>query len=129
MPTQQSYTFASHTSRHSSRSVQKSMPAPRQNKFNFFLPSLQCFNFFATHNRHKISWTETAKTLTESDLTLTKDKRPACNRRLAKVAVQCSAVRQLAEVNQTLILCINPDSYRDGKNRHLRQSANFYGQV
>jgi len=115
MPTQQSYTFASHTSRHSSRSVQKSMPAPRQNKFNFFLPSLQCFNFFATHNRHKISWTETAKTLTESDLTLTKDKRPACNRRLAKVAVQCSA--DTFVVNQTLVLRISTC----GKNRHHRQ--------
>ena len=40
-----------------------------------------------------------------------------------KLAAQCSAVRQLAEVNQTLVLRINPDSYRDGKNRHLRQAA------
>jgi len=34
-------------------------------KFIFFSdPSV--FYFFATHNRHKNSWTETAKTLTES---------------------------------------------------------------
>jgi hypothetical protein len=48
MPTQQSYTFASHTSQPTSQSLQKSMPAPRQDKFNFFLPSLRCFNFFPT---------------------------------------------------------------------------------
>jgi len=43
---------------------------------------------------------------------------------LAKVAVQFSAVRQLAEVNQTLVLRINIC----GKNRHLRQAAKRYGQ-
>jgi len=50
------------------------------------------------------------------------------NSSLAKVAVQCSAVRQLAEANQTLVLRINPDSYRDGKNRHLLLAVNRYGQ-
>jgi len=49
--------------------------------------------------------------------------RAAQNSVLAKVAVQCSAVRQLAEVNQTWVLRINPDSYRDDKNRQLRQAA------
>jgi len=43
----------------------------------------------------------------------------AYNSGLAKVAVQCSAVRQLAEVNQTFVLRINIC----GKNRHLRQAA------
>jgi len=41
------------------------------------------------------------------------------NSGLAKVAVQCSAVRQLAEVNQTFVLCINICS----KNRRLLVAA------
>jgi len=40
------------------------------------------------------------------------------NRRLAKVAVQCSA--DTFVVNQTFVLRINIS----GKNRHLRQAAN-----
>ena len=44
-----------------------------------------------------------------------KDKTPAGNRRLAKVAVQCSAGTFV--VNQTLVLRINIC----GENRHLRQ--------
>jgi hypothetical protein len=53
---------------------------------------------------------------------------------LAKVAVQCSADTFPAEagqvvVNQTLVLRINPDSYLDGENRHLRQVRNRYPQV
>jgi hypothetical protein len=88
MPTQQSYTFASYTSQPTSQSLQKSMPAPRQDKFNFFLPSLRCFNFFATHSRHISSWTETAKTYTGQGLTMTVDRRPACNSGFAKKRVQ-----------------------------------------
>ena len=42
------------------------------------------------------------------------------NTGLAKVTVQYSAVRQLAEVNQSLVLRINICA----KNRHLRQAAN-----
>jgi len=38
---------------------------------------------------------------------MTEERCPAANR-LAKVAVQCSAVRLLAEANQTLVLRINP---------------------
>ena len=44
------------------------------------------------------------------------------NSGFAKVAVQRSADSFV--VNQTLVLRINPDSYRDGKIRHLRQAAN-----
>jgi len=51
----------------------------------------------------------------------TKESRPH-NSGLAKVAVQCSAYTFV--VNQTLILRINTDSYRDGENRHLRQAPN-----
>ena len=118
MPTQQSYTFASHTSQTTSQSLQKSMPAPRQDKFNFFLPSLRCFNFFATHNRHKNSWTATAKSYTGLGLTMTRDRRPACNTGLAKVAVQCSA--DIFVVNQSLVLRIKIC----GENCHIRQARN-----
>jgi len=48
------------------------------------------------------------------------------NSGLAKVAVQCSADIPIAigiVVNQTFVFRINPDSYQDGKNRHLRQAA------
>jgi hypothetical protein len=44
--------------------------------------------------------------------------------RLAKVAVKCSA--DTFVVNQRLVLRINPDSYRDGENRHLLVAANRY---
>jgi len=43
------------------------------------------------------------------------------NSGLAKVAVQCSA--DTFEVNQTLVLRMNPAEMRDGKNRHLRQAS------
>jgi len=43
---------------------------------------------------------------------------PATNRRLAKVAVQCSA--ESFVVNQSLVLRINIC----GENRHLRQAPN-----
>ena len=49
----------------------------RVNSFFSSLPSV--FYFFATHNRHKNSWTETAKTHTGQGLTMTEDRRPACN--------------------------------------------------
>jgi hypothetical protein len=88
MPTQQSHTLPSRTSRHTSQNLAKSVPAPPQDKFNFFLPALRCFNFFATHNRHKNSWTETAKTFTDKGLTMTEDRRPAYNSGFAKKRVQ-----------------------------------------
>jgi len=50
-------------------------------------------------------------------------KRAATNRRLAKVAVQCSADSFV--VNQSLVLRINIC----GENRHLRQAPKRYGQV
>jgi hypothetical protein len=42
------------------------------------------------------------------------------NTGLAKVAIQSSS--DTFEVNQSLVLRINPDSYRDGENRHLRKA-------
>jgi hypothetical protein len=46
------------------------------------------------------------------------ERRAAYNRRLAKVAVQCSA--DTFVVNQTLVLRINIC----GENRHFREAAN-----
>ena len=48
------------------------------------------------------------------------------NTGLAKVAVQCSA--DTFVVNQSLVLRINPDSFRDDENRHLRQAPKRYKQ-
>jgi len=53
---------------------------------------------------------------------MTTQRNTAGNRRLAKVAVQCSADSFV--VNQSLVLRINIC----GKNRHLRQAPNRYGQ-
>ena len=120
MPTQQSYTFASHKSQHTSQSLQKSMPAPRQDKFNFFLPSLRCFNFFATHSRHINSWTETAKSHTGQSLTMTEDRRPACNSGFAKKRVQWliehSTSHQILWYVDSLVL----------RNPLLRKATNRY---
>jgi hypothetical protein len=56
--------------------------------------------------------------------TLSGQDSTTANTDLAKVAVQCSA--DAFVVNQTLVLRINPDSYRDGENRHLRQAWERY---
>jgi hypothetical protein len=46
------------------------------------------------------------------------EERAADKTGLAKVVVQCSADTFL--VNQSLVLLINPDSYRNGENHHFR---------
>jgi hypothetical protein len=120
MPTQQSYTLASPTSKPTSQSLQKSMPAPRQDKLNIFLPSLRCFNFFATHSRHISSWTETAKIYSGQGLTMTEDRRPACNSTYPKGGVSCS--KESFVVNQTLVFQIK----FGGKSPALRVAANRY---
>ena len=51
------------------------------------------------------------------------ESKPAANRRLAKVAVQCSA--DTFVVNQSLVLRINIC----GENRHLRQAPKRYRSV
>ena len=110
------HTFASHTSPYTDQSLQKSMlfGNPERNSFFFSHPSV--FYFFATHSRQKNRWTKTAKTQANSDLTMSEDRRPACNTGLAKVAVQCSA--DTFVVNQSLVLRISIC----GENRHLRQA-------
>lgn len=86
---QQSHTYRIRTSQHTDQKCGKSVPAPTQDKFNFYLPALRCFNFFATHSRHKNSWTKTAKTLTDKELTMTEDRRPAYNTGFASGGVTC----------------------------------------
>jgi len=112
------HTFASRTCPSTNQSLQKSVlfTSPKRNSFFSSLPSV--FYFFATLSRNKNGWTETAKTFTDSGLTITEDRRPACNTGLAKVAVKCSADSFV--VNQTLVLRINIR----GENRHLRQARN-----
>jgi hypothetical protein len=56
------------------------------------------------------------KTPQTMDNRATTDRTPACNKGLAKVAVQCSA--DTFVVNQTLVFRINIC----GENRHLRQA-------
>jgi hypothetical protein len=122
MPTQQSYTFASHTSQPTSQSLQKSMPAPSQDKFNFFLPSLRCFNFFATHSRHKNSWTETAKTFTGQGLTMTVVRRPACNSTLAIGGVS-SPLDSFVVVESSGLrtnFCAKKPAHRQAANRYTQ---------
>jgi hypothetical protein len=82
---QQSHTLPSRTSRHTSQNLAKSVSAPALQKSKS-IPSKNFKN--ATHNRHKNSWTETAKTSTGKGLTMTEDRRPACNTGFAKKRVQ-----------------------------------------
>lgn len=75
MPTHQSHTFASRTSRHTIQSLQKSVPVPPEKKFNFFPPSLRCFNFFATRSRHD----KTAKPTSDKNFNASTVRTPAGN--------------------------------------------------
>ena len=115
---QQSHTLPSHTSRHTSQNLAKSVPAPPEKKFNFYLPTLRYFNFFATHNRQKNSWTETAKTLTDSDLKMTEDRRPAYNSGFAKKRFQWL----IEHYTSHQLLCY-VDSF-ELRNPLLRKAAN-----
>jgi hypothetical protein len=56
------------------------------------------------------------KVMEKGKFTTRPESRPH-NTGLAKVAVNCSA--DTFVVNQSLVLRINPYSYRDGENRHL----------
>jgi hypothetical protein len=75
--TQQPHTLPSRTSRPANQNLAKSVPAPALQKSKS-IPSKNLKN--ATHSRQKNGWTETAKTYIGQGLTMTKDRRPACNR-------------------------------------------------
>jgi hypothetical protein len=120
---QQSHTYRIRTSQHTDQKCGKSVPAPTQDKFNFFLPALRCFNFFATHSRNKYSWTETAKTFTNNELTMTEDRRPAYNSRLASCGVKC--------INSSAVLLFGFSGRLKEKCSeipHERQAAKRYKQ-
>jgi hypothetical protein len=51
-------------------------------------------------------------------------RTPAGNAGLAKLTVHYS--KEKFVVIQSLVLRINPDSYRDGKNRHIHQAENHH---
>jgi len=114
------HTFASRTSPSTVQSLQKSVlfGNPKRNSIFFSHPSV--FYFFATHNLQKNSCTETAKTFTDSDLTITEDRRPACNSGFAKKRVQWliehSTSHQLLRYVDSEVL----------RNPLLRKAANRY---
>ena len=87
----------------------------RVNSFFSSLPSV--FYFFATHNRHKNSWTETAKTHTGQGLTMTEDRRPAYNSVLPQLAVTSKIE---AECSYQTFVQVDSEVLR---NRQLRQHA------
>jgi hypothetical protein len=120
---QQSHTYRIRTMQPADQKCGKSVPALPQDKFNFFLPCLQCFNFFATHNRHKNSWTETAKIHTGQGFTMKEDRRPAYNMRLASCGVTCLNSSSVFQINSSAGLTVWCSEIP-----HERQAQNRYGQ-
>ena len=115
------HTLPSHTSRDTSQNLAKGVLFPTQKEIQFF------FSFPSEKIKTPDTHTNpimTVKHSKDNGLQTRWTRTPVCKSGLAKVAVQYSAVRQLAEVNQSLVLRINPDSYRNGVNRHLRQARN-----
>jgi 23S rRNA G2445 N2-methylase RlmL len=101
--------------------IAKELALPTQTKL--FLKNFQRFKKIKIH-QHAARQTQqkmTRKLNTDKAYSDTVDRRPAGNRRLAKVAVQCSI--DAFVVNQSLVLRINIC----GENRHLRQAPNRYG--
>jgi len=111
------HTFASRARPSTDQSLQKSVlfSSPKRNSFFSSLPSV--FYFFATHNRHKNSWTETAKTHTRQGLTMTEDRRPAYNSVLPQLAVTSKIE---AECSYQTFVQVDSEVLR---NRQLRQHA------
>jgi len=119
------HTFASRTSPSTDQSLQKSVlfASPIRNSFFSSLPSV--FYFFATHNRHQNIWIETAKFLTGQGLTMTEDRRPACNMGLASCGVKClnsSAVFQFNFSAGLTVLCPEIPHERQAQNRYFHPS-------
>jgi hypothetical protein len=114
------HTFISRTSPSTDQNLQKSVLFASPERNSFFSSLTSVFYFFATHNRHKNSLTETAKTYTGLGLTMSEERRPACNSGFAKKRVlwliECSTSHQ--------ILCY-VDSF-ELRNPLLRKAANRY---
>jgi hypothetical protein len=117
-------TFASRTSPSTDQSLQKSFHLSHPDKIELKKISSPSENkkypTAQPNYRQKSVAMQTPKPLKGKRFKYSEDRRPACNTGLSKVAFQCSA--DTFDVNQSLVLRINPDSYRDGENHHLRQA-------
>ena len=120
-PTQQSHTFASRTSRHTSQSLQKSVPVPPEKKFKFFLPTLRSFIFFTTA---KPDWDKQPNRLLSTytgqrNIKRTKEARSG-NMGLASCGVKClnsSVVFQINFSAGLTVLCSEIPHERQAQNR------------
>ena len=120
-------TLASRTSPSTDQSLQKSSHLSHSDKIELKKISSSSENKkYSTaqpNDRQKLVAMQTPKPLTRQRFNYSEERRPACNRRLAKVAVHYSA--DTLVVNQSLILRIN----FCGENRHLRQAPKRYHQL
>ena len=121
MAAQQSHTFASHTNRHTSQSLQKSVPAPAPKEFKNIFPSfLKKGKTLQTqsYDRQKSVAIQTPKPLTGKCFNYSVDRRPACNSTYKKLAVQWLN-EALCFVSSSVLV----DSFRL-RNRQLLVAAN-----
>jgi hypothetical protein len=99
-------TFTSHTSPSTDQSLQKSFHLSHADKIELKKISSPSENkkypTAQPNDRQKSVAMQTLKPLTVKRFNYSVDRRAACNRRLAKVAVQCSADSFV--VNQSLVL-------------------------
>ena len=95
------------------------LPHPEKIELNkFSIPSEnKKYATAQSNDRQKSVASQTPKPLTGKRFNYSVDRRPACNKGLAKVAVQCSA--DTFVVNQSLVLRINIC----GENRQLLLAA------
>jgi hypothetical protein len=88
-----------------------------QKRILFFSPSLRCFNFFATHDRHINNSTQTAKVFINKHLQTRWTRTPAGNSVLPQLAVTCKIE---AECSYQTFVQVDSEVLR---NRQLRQHA------
>ena len=117
MPTLQSHTFASRTSRHTSQSLQKSAPVPTQKEFQniFSFPSKKIKTPDTQTNT-----TKTHKLNNDNGLQTRWTRTPAGNSVLPQLAVTCKIETEC--YYQTFVQ-VDSEVLR---NRQLRQHANRY---
>lgn len=126
MATQQSHTFASRTNRHTSQSLQKSVPAPTQKEFkNIFSSLLKKSKTLHTQPNDKQMTVamQSPRPLTVKRFSYSVDRRPACNSGFKKLAVQW--LNQVQFSNQTLVVA---DSFVL-RNRQLLKPTKRYAQL
>lgn len=104
------------------QSLQKSVFLPTQKRILFFSPSLRCFNFFATHNRHISKLTQRAKEFIVKSLMTHWTRTPAANSVLPQLAVTCKIE---AECFYQTFVQVDSEMFR---NRQLRQHAKRWWQ-